>query len=333
MTRTIFAFCLVAAFLATACASGPVPRRTHERLHSTLYLQQSAEYPASCLQAYRTATERLEAALKDPTWTAEPDQTGDIAALPPAVIIDVDETVLDNSPYYALMIQKNSDFDLKQWNRWVVTAQAELTAGAAQFIAAAQKAGVAVYFVTNRDFRSEGFTRLNLQRRGITLDPQTDTLLMLNERLEWKADKRARRAFIAQTHRILLDIGDNLHDFVSIEGLDERARKQLIAEKAAYWGTRWFMIPNPGYGNWIDAIEKDSRIDLEQLERKYAALRPAAEISDEMMLELMKTPLPDFPRQKATEQITIVTAKPPASPQTPLEPAPPAAPATTPTAE
>lgn len=322
MTRSLFLLCLAAALFSVACESAPVNRHTHERLHSTLYLQRSAEYPAICLQSYRTAAERLEAALKDPAWTAEQDQKGDIAALPPAVILDIDETVLDNSPYYGMVIRKDEDFDLKQWNRWVVKADAEVIAGAAEFIAAAQKAGVAVYLVTNRDARFEGFTRLNLARRGITLDPQTDTLLMLHERPDWKADKRTRRAFIAQTHRILMLIGDNLNDFASLEGLDETARKQLVAATAAHWGSRWFVIPNPGYGNWIDDISGAARTDADILQRKYDAVRSAAEVSEEMMRQQMLSAIPDFPKQIFTDAM-VVPVKPAEKEKgsTPAEPA------------
>ncbi|HOW50736.1 MAG TPA: HAD family acid phosphatase [bacterium] len=307
MTRSLFLLCLAALFFSVACESAPVRRHTHERLHSTLYLQRSAEYQATCLQTYRTATDRLEAALKDPAWTAETAQTGDIAALPPAVILDIDETVLDNAPYYGQVVRKDEDFDLKQWNRWVVRAEAELIAGAGEFIAAAQKAGVAVYLVTNRDARFEAFTRLNLQRRGISLDPQTDTLLMLRERPEWKADKRTRRAFIAQTHRILMLVGDNLNDFTSIEGLDEAARKQVVTAAAAQWSSRWFAIPNPGYGNWIDDITGDARTDEDILNRKYAAIRASTEISDEQMRELMNAAPSGYPVQVIVDTLTIPT--------------------------
>ncbi len=312
MTRTLFLLCLAAALFSAACESAPARRHTHERLHSTLYLQRSAEYQASCLQAYRMAAEKLDAALKDPSWTAEETQKGDIAALPPAVILDIDETVLDNSPYYGQVVRKDAEFDLKQWNRWVVRAEAELIAGTADFIAAAQKAGVAVYFITNRDARLEGFTRLNLERRGIALDPKVDTVLMLNETPDWKFDKTTRRAFVAQTHRILLNIGDNLNDFSPIEKLDEAGRKELVARTGLFWGTRWFAIPNPGYGNWIDDLMKNIIEDQLQLDRKFESLRAAPEVSDDQMTELMLVPVPIFPIQ-----LYIETFKFPAKPKEP----------------
>ncbi len=317
MTRTLFLLCLAAALFSAACESAPVRRHTHERLHSTLYLQRSAEYPALCRQVYRAAAEKLDAALKDPQWSALEGQTGTPAALPPAVVIDLDETVFDNSPYYAQVVRKDADFDLKQWNRWVVRAEAQLLPGAAEFIAAAQKAGVAVYFITNRDARLEGFTRLNLERRGIALDPKVDTLLMLGETPDWKHDKSSRRSFVALTHRILLLIGDDLNDFAAIGGLDEQQRKAVVARTAAYWGDRWFILPNPGYGNWTDDIVKNILDDQAQLDRKYDALRPAPDVSSEEMTELMKVPVPLFPIQLYIEAFSL-----PAKPQPPATPPP-----------
>lgn len=317
MIRPVFLLCLAALLFVSACESAPVRRHTHERLHSTLYLQRSAEYQALCRQIYRAAAEKLDAALKDPSWTAEETQKGDIAVLPPAVILDIDETMLDNSPYFAQVVRKDDDFDLKQWNRWVVQAQAELLSGAAEFIVAAQKAGVAVYFITNRDARLEGFTRLNLARRGIALDPKVDTLLMQGETPEWKHDKSSRRLFVAKTHRVLLNLGDDLNDFAAIGGLDEQQRKAIVARTADRWGDRWFILPNPGYGNWIDDIMKNVLDDQAQLDRKYEALRPAPEIDEEEMRALMQTPIPPFPIQLYIETFSL-----PAKPQLPATPSP-----------
>jgi len=88
---------------APAAAAG-TPLRTHENLNATLWMQTSVEYRASALQAYHTARLALDAALADPRWTAAVEQTGDAGAKPPAIVLDLDETVLDNSPFEARMI-------------------------------------------------------------------------------------------------------------------------------------------------------------------------------------------------------------------------------------
>ncbi len=309
---------LVTSLVFAACASQPLPPKPHDRLHAVLYQQHSAEYRAVCLQVFQSAVEHLAAALQDPQWSAETSQTGDLRSLPPAVILDIDETVLDNSPYFGQMILGDEDFDLKQWNRWVVSARAELIPGAKEFIMAAQAAGITVFLVTNRDARLEGYTRLNLQRLGITLDPNLDTVLSLNERPDWTADKQSRRSFIARTHRILLLIGDDLGDFVSVSGMEKETRKQLIVKHASFWGTRWFALPNANYGSWLDVIVKGARDKEDLLARKRAAIIAAPLVSEEEMRALMTQPVPPFPHQQEGE-IILVPSKPKESSTPPEE--------------
>ncbi len=302
-----------------ACASPPTPALPHERLHAVLYHQHAAEYRALCRQVFSSATERLSAALADPQWSADPTQTTEAGTLPPAVILDIDETVLDNTPLFGRLILDDTDFDLKEWNRWVVRAEAGTVPGAAEFIAAAQAAGVTVFFITNRDARLEGYTRINLARRGIVLDPGTDTLLALGERPEWTADKQSRRAFVAQRYRILLNIGDDLGDFVSVSTLDREGRLKVIHEHASFWGVRWFMLPNPIYGSWLDTILRSGDRTGDLLTRKRAAVIGAPHTSDEEMHRLMQQPIPPFPHQTNDTIIPPAHQPPSEAPQPPAE--------------
>ena len=108
---------IATALLLQACATARETWR-HERLYSTLWLQTSTEYYAIATQTYRAATEKLALALSDPSWTAATEQTGDFGGLPPAVVLDVDETVLDNSPYEARNIRTDSHYEPKSWAAW-----------------------------------------------------------------------------------------------------------------------------------------------------------------------------------------------------------------------
>ncbi|MEE9575773.1 MAG: HAD family acid phosphatase, partial [Gemmatimonadota bacterium] len=90
-----------------------------EGLDATLWMQRAAEYGASAEQAYRIAGDMLAAALEDSTWTAAPEQRSDGSALPPAIILDVDETVLDNSPFQARLIIEGREFNPQMWDEWV----------------------------------------------------------------------------------------------------------------------------------------------------------------------------------------------------------------------
>lgn len=263
---TAGALCL----LLVGCASGNTGL---ESLNATLWTQRSAEYRASAEQAYRTAGRILDLGLADPAWTALPEQEGAPGDLPPAVILDVDETVLDNSPHQARLIVEGREYPYG-WDAWVREAAAPPVPGALRFARQAAESGVTVFYVTNRDAPLEEATRRNLERAGFPLAADRDVLLMRGEREEWGSDKTSRRAYVADTHRILLLAGDDLNDFVSVEraSLDERDRVE--AEFASYWGVKWIMLPNPIYGSWERApYDFESGLSTQQRrERKAESL-------------------------------------------------------------
>ncbi len=241
--------------VALGCASSATERRAHENLNSVLWVKTSVEYKAIALQSYEIAKEMLDRALEEPDWTAALEQHGDFADLPPAIVLDVDETVLDNSPYEAWLIEANEQFNDESWHAWCREVSAQDVPGALAFTRYAADKGVAVFYVTNRKHVVEDPTRSNLERLGFPLDPETDTILTRGEREEWQvSNKSPRRREVASRYRILLLVGDNIGDFVSqVEGsIEERA---VIAEKYRnYWGRRWIVLPNPQYGSWEGAL-------------------------------------------------------------------------------
>lgn len=237
--------------VTAACATSPVG---HETLDATLWIQTSVEYRAVAQQAYVAAARGLDEALADSGWTAALEQTGEYEALPPAIILDVDETVLDNSPESARRIRSGAVFDTSSWYPWVREARAAPVPGASAFLAAAHEKGVTVYYVTNRDAVNEEATRRNLAQAGLPLEEDLDTILTRGERPEWRTDKGSRRAFVARDHRILLLVGDNLEDFVSGARASLAEREALRLRYSGYWGRRWIVLPNPMYGSWADAL-------------------------------------------------------------------------------
>ena len=118
-------------------------------------MQKALEYEASAVQAYRQATRQLEDALRDGTWSAALEQTVDASKLPPAVILDIDETVLDNSYYQAQQVRDNSAFAAETWDRWCLEARATAIPGALEFTRDAEKRGVTVFYITNRAAKVE----------------------------------------------------------------------------------------------------------------------------------------------------------------------------------
>ena len=237
---------------ATAAAQAPPP---HDLLLATLWTQRAVEYKANALTVYALARIRLDEALADKGWTAAPnEQKGDFASLPPAVILDVDETVLDNSESEERNILEGASYNEARWATWCNERRATPIPGALEFTRAAAAKGVAVFYVTNRDRALEQATRDNLAKYGFPLDPGRDTVLTRAERPEWAAsDKSSRRSLVAQDFRILLLIGDDFGDFVAGARGTIAARQALDEANASMWGVKWIALPNPLYGSWKTA--------------------------------------------------------------------------------
>ena len=253
--------------------------RTHEGLLATLWTQTAVEYEAAALQAYRLAALQLDRALADPSWTAALEQQAqpDFDALPPAVVLDVDETVLDNSPYQARLILDDAVYSSATWDPWVREEQAAPVPGALAFTRYAAGRGVRVIYLTNRRSHLEEATRNNLARLGFPMAEGEDVVITRGEREEWAdSDKGPRRAAVAERYRVLLLVGDNLGDF--LDGVDASVaeREALAAPYADYWGTRWILLPNPQYGSWEGALFGfDYDLDAAGRQaRRYEQLRP-----------------------------------------------------------
>lgn len=261
---------LIVAF----CAGCSNVRDTHERLHGVLWMQQSAEYYALVNATYERAIETLDRALLDKNWTAAVEQKEDFALLPPAVILDLDETVLDNTPFEAHLIKSRRPFVREEWDLWVEKASASALPGALKFIEEAQKKGITIFFVTNRRNDQEAPTRRNLAKLGIALSQDIDSVLSEGEKLyDSRPDKTYRRGYLAKQYRILLLIGDDLGDFIegAIDSPDKRLH--LARENMKRWGKSWFLIPNPIYGSWEMSLHPRSLSDAEILTLKRRLVR------------------------------------------------------------
>ncbi len=228
-------------------------------LNATLWTQTAAEHEALCLQVFATATQAVEKRVATP---------GD---KPFAVIVDVDETVLDNSPYQARLVLDQEDYSAASWAGWCREARAAAIPGAVAFAQRCQQRGVRVFYVTNRTIEVEAATRTNLAAVGFPLaDTQTIDVVLSRGDIDVKSSKVARRARVAADHEVIAMLGDDLHDFVDAEGSVE-ARRRVVSEHAERWGTQWFVLPNPMYGSWertLTAGTKDAFV------AKTMALRP-----------------------------------------------------------
>ena len=248
-----------------------------EQVNATLWMQVSPEYRAITEQVYRLATQKISApsvgsaAVEQSTFTPEA-----LAKLPTAVVLDLDETVLDNTVYQARLIQARGEYSAGTWGEWVRAGEAELVPGAREFIAAARKLGHTVFYITNRDCTTpaatpqdkcpaETSTLRNLVDLGVEPAPDPERLLLRAERPEWVSAKTTRRAFIAANYRIVALVGDDLGDFVDPQAFaGDRERLE------PRFGQSWFLLPNPIYGSWTNGYES--------VEKKYAGLHTASPV-------------------------------------------------------
>ena len=223
-------------------------------LLATLWMQRSVEFKGNALTVYALARIRLDQALADKSWTAAPnEQKGDYQNLPPAVILDLDETAIDNSPYEVWMLKTNQTFSTKTWNEFCAAQISRAIPGAVEFSKLADSKGVKVFYVSNRAAETETDTRANMEKLGFPMGGNVDTFLMQNEKPEWGSAKSTRRAAIAKDYRVLLNFGDNFGDFDDRYRANEADRLKAFDENKDRWGREWLMLANPTYGSFETA--------------------------------------------------------------------------------
>jgi 5'-nucleotidase (lipoprotein e(P4) family) len=210
----------------------------HPILYATLYQQQAAEYRALCYQAFNMAAMQLDKELE-----ANHDY-------PLAIVLDIDETVLDNSPYQAQAIKEGFGYP-KKWAEWIELAVAEPLPGVLAFLQHAEANQVAIFYITNRKEEFREATLRNLQKMGIPFADDEHLLMRTVAN-----DKEPRRRMVSELFHIAMLIGDNLGDFHAAFDTDQATdRMQLTEDKKQEFGSRWIVLPNAIYGSWVNALE------------------------------------------------------------------------------
>ena len=224
-----------------------------DNLNAVLWQQTSAEYHANSLQSFKQAQLALEVLLKQPTLTAAIEQTGNFSGLPPAVVVDVDETMLDNSAFQARLVKSGGVYTESAWAAWCNERAALALPGAREFSNFANSRGVRIIYLSNRDVSLTEVTRQNLAEQGFSDSSNTATFLF-RDKANQMDTKGQRRAFAAQKYRLVMLIGDNLGDFNEGYKASQSARRTLVTDFSDYWGARWIMIANPTYGSWEQTL-------------------------------------------------------------------------------
>jgi 5'-nucleotidase (lipoprotein e(P4) family) len=210
------------------------------KVYAAVFQQRSAEYKALCRQAYNIAAERLDQAVNQPHTK------------PLAIVSDIDETFLDNSPYAVAMAKKGRTYDEATWLDWASKGIAEPLAGSQEFYQYAASKRIEIFYITNRSVADKPGTIANLQKFRFPFADEAHVVVR-----EQSSSKETRRQNVSETHEIVLLLGDNLADFsAAFDKKQENERSQSVTDNAAAFGKKFIILPNSGYGDWESALMK-----------------------------------------------------------------------------
>ncbi|MFO0809642.1 MAG: HAD family acid phosphatase [Gemmataceae bacterium] len=236
---------LLAGYLVAAGTLDRADPSASRTLGAALYVQTAAEYRACCLQTYNLAAARLAEKLK----------TKSNGAKPPAVIMDLDETVFDNGGYESYLIRTNQTYSDATWQLWERTCfnEVRLVPGAKEFIESAEKQGVTVVYVSNRFESNRPSTIKAIEYVGLNAKNIEPRLKLFKDGAK-TTSKDERRKDVADAYTVLMLFGDNLRDFSDEFKADPvkdvAGRFQAVDASKSRWGDDWIVLPNPIYGEW-----------------------------------------------------------------------------------
>ena len=275
MKKLLFSFAATSMMLSCSSSQSTLSNAQSgatedSKLSAVLWQQTSAEYEALCHQAFNVATYRLNIinnsdldVIDQETGAAMVDQTSPNKKM--AIVMDLDETVLDNSPYNGWLIENNKTYNVESWTEWCNIAKAELVPGALEFIEKATNQSIKIMYISNRSIDDLEATITNLKNAGITVN-RSDVLLKSND-----SKKIERRKKVMSKYNIVILIGDNLADFT--DGFDEELsineRKALIEKYRNQFGKKFIVLPNVMYGEWENTLKSNNNSDYIQNYNAY----------------------------------------------------------------
>lgn len=212
------------------------------KIWSSIFQQKAAEYKALSYQAYNIAKLRLDEALKEKSTK------------PLAVVTDIDETVLDNSPNSVHQALLGKGYESASWKEWTAMAQADTLAGSRNFFTYAASKNVTVFYVSNRNTSEIDATLKNLKLFHFPFADSTHVLLKTDT-----SNKEPRRQEILKNYNVVLYLGDNLGDFSHV--FDKKStedRNSSTATIANAFGKKFIVLPNFNYGGWENALLNNS---------------------------------------------------------------------------
>lgn len=218
-------------------------------ISGTLWIQRSAEYRANCYQTFKYAKLVLESNFKNTSKDK-----------PSAVVLDIDETVLDNSYFQVNLIESNASYSSESWKDWTDMKCATAVPGAIDFLEFTKSLGVKIVYISNRKEHEKESTIENMKKLGFP-DVISEDIVFRKE--GEKSSKIERRNQISERYNIILLVGDNLADFDGVfEDRTENFGFNVVDINKDMFGEKYIVLPNPMYGNWDDVISDDRKAAL-----------------------------------------------------------------------
>ena len=209
-----------------------------------LWMRTSAEYRALAYQGYNVAMNAVKMAVTDPSHQRKPL----------AIVLDADETVVDNTQLMGKSIANgNGRFDAPWWRQAVHQGKSQAMPGAVEFLNEVHKQGVEIFYVSNRYAPVNlDVTIQNFKELGFPSVDKDHVLLF-----EKDSDKQPRFDMIAKKYYVVVYMGDNAGDFpIGTKGKTLAERNAIIDAHKEDFGTTFVVFPNPAYGSWVSALAK-----------------------------------------------------------------------------
>lgn len=231
-------------YLPNAIAQTPAEPAQNTYIEgAVLWQQTSGERRALSYQAFTLARMMLDRDLRVNRRNQKPR----------AVIVDCDETIIDNSRFEGMLLKNRVNYNQKDWTEWINRAEAEAVPGAVEFLRYATSRGVRVFYITNRNEIQKAGTATNLRKLGF---PNVNDQTLLIQTDPKNSSKENRRNSVKKNFRIVLLMGDDLNDFSDVFENSKTVESRIAASDRLKeeFGKRFIVLPNPMYGNWESAI-------------------------------------------------------------------------------
>ncbi|MEC4113611.1 5'-nucleotidase, lipoprotein e(P4) family [Myroides pelagicus] len=224
------------------------------KLYAAVFQQNAAEYQALCAQAFNIATLQLDQILEEQH------------SKPLAIVTDIDETFLDNSPYAVQMAREGKSYSQDSWTEWTSKGEALPALGSLDFFNYAKSKGVEIFYITNRNENDKAGTLKNLEKYNYPFADNDHVIVRTSE-----SSKETRRQKVLETHEIVMLLGDNLSDFSTLwDKKTQEERLENVKNNKELFGKKFIVLPNTGYGDWEAALfQYKKNLTKEEKDKAY----------------------------------------------------------------